>query len=90
MLLKLSKHTECNYVIVIKYTKKLKCLSPFLTTALLTIYKPEKPSKGSNKIYQLLQWFHMIAILKNTSKYDISDSKEGTYSGAPLPQTWML
>ena len=53
MLWKLSKHTECNFVIVIKYAKTLKCLSPFLTTTLMTTCKPEKPSKGSNKIYQL-------------------------------------
>ena len=28
--------------------------------------------------------------LENTSKYDISDSKEDTYRGVPLQQTWML
>ena len=29
-------------------------------------------------------------ISENTLKYDISDSKENTYRGVPLQQTWML
>ena len=37
-----------------------------------------------------LQGFHVIAISENTSKYDISDSKEDTYLGVPLQQIWLL
>ena len=42
------------------------------------------------KFINYLQGFHIIAISKNTSKYDISDSKEDTYLGVPLQQIWML
>ena len=37
-----------------------------------------------------LQGFHIIAISENTSKDDISDSKEDTYPGIPLQQIWRL
>ena len=55
---------------------------PFLIIILLTICKPclIKSSKDSNKFFNYLQGFHMIAISENTSKYDISDCKEDTYS----------
>ena len=33
-----------------------------------------------------MQGFHIIAILENTSKYDISDLKEDSYSVVPLQQ----
>ena len=68
---------------VIKYAKKMKCLSPFLITALMTLCK----------LYvrlNYLQGFHLIAISENASKYDISDSKEDTYRRVPLQQIWML
>ena len=42
------------------------------------------------KFINNLLGFHIIAISENTSKYDISDSKEGTYHGVPLQQIWML
>ena len=42
------------------------------------------------KFNNYLQGFHIIAISEDTSKYDISDSKEDTYLGVPLQQTWML
>ena len=38
----------------------------------------------------ILQGFHIIAIFENTSKYDISDSKEDIYREVPLQQIWML
>ena len=41
------------------------------------------------KILNYLRGFHIIAISENTSKYDISDSKEDTYHEVPLQQIWM-
>ena len=63
---------------------------PFLITSLMTICKPCL-EKLLNKIYQLFARipsprFHIIAISENTSKYDVSDSKEDTYCGVPLQQ----
>ena len=42
------------------------------------------------KVINYLQGLHIIAISENTSKYDVSDSKEGTYLGVPLQQIWVL
>ena len=50
----------------------------------------EKSSNVPTKFINYLQGFHIIAISKNTSKYDISDSKEDTYHGVPLQQIWIL
>ena len=36
------------------------------------------------KFINFLQGFHIIAILENSSKYDISDLKEDNYSVVPL------
>ena len=37
-----------------------------------------------------MQGFHIIATPENTSKYDLSDSKEDTHHGVPPQQIWML
>ena len=42
------------------------------------------------KLFNYLKGFHIIAISENTSKYNISNSKEGTYHGVPLQQIRML
>ena len=43
------------------------------------------------KYINYLQGLHIIVIyIENTSKYDISDSKEDIYLGVPLQQIWML
>ena len=42
------------------------------------------------KVINYLQGLHIIAISENTSKYDVSDSKEDTYLGVPLQQIWVL
>ena len=57
-----------------------------------TICKPclEKSSIARTKFINYVQGFHTIAISENTSKYDISDSKEDTYLEVPLQQIWML
>ena len=56
----------------------------FLTRTLMTLCKTR------TQFVDYLQGFHIIAISENSSKYDISDSKEDTDLGVPLQQIWML
>ena len=49
-----------------------------------------KPRFEKSSFINYLQGFHIIAISKNTSKYDIRDSKKDGYRGVPLQQLWML
>ena len=64
----------------------------FLTRTLMTLCKPclEESSNESNKICRLFARIPYNTISENTSKYDISDSKEDTDLGVPLQQIWML
>ena len=55
----------------------------FLITKLMTICKLcLKKSSTRTKFINYLQGFHIIAISKNTSKYEISRSKEDTSRGS--------
>ena len=50
----------------------------------------EKSWKDLNKIYQLFASIPHKSYFRDTSKYDTSDSKEGTYHGVPLQQMWIM
>ena len=52
------------------------------------VYKNHQMTQ--TKLINYLKGYHIIAIYENTSKYEISDSKEDNYRGVPLQQIWML
>ena len=70
-------------------TKKMKCLSVcYNYTYDYGLFR--RTIKGLKQNLSIICKDSIIAISENTSKYDISYSKEDTYRGISLQQIWML
>ena len=75
---------------VMKNAKKMKCLPISYNYGKICRSCLEKLPKDLKKIISYLQGFKIIAILENTSKYDLKNCMENTHHGFPLRHIWML
>ena len=56
----------------------------------MTVCKAFLENGLKQKFINYSRGFYIIAILENTWKYGVSDSKEDTYCRVPLQQIWKL